>query len=246
VGVVGHRRRALDGLVVVAVGDDDLGTVAGDGLDAALHRALRHEDRRGHAEHARHAGDGAAMIPIGGGDEVQVTTAVGDGLLQLREGGLLVLGQPQVLHDRAVTRPRRAQDLEGRHPHSGRLVLHPHRPDAEPRGSRLGLTQRRRHEAGDGAMEADARELRRLDDLAVDVRILDEACGSHFPISLARGAGRATADGVTLRWCGAAEDARPSRTPDPRCDRRPQRPTRPSIAKQGPNGWRSGMLPPPG
>src|SRR5690606_30762679 len=106
------------------------------------------EDLRVETQHARHRGDGPAVVAVRGGDEPH------------RRHGRLAQPpernagrQPVVVAQRPVHAPRGAEDLERGQPEAGRLVLDEHPSGAQLGGERRQLDERRRGVAGQPPVE---------------------------------------------------------------------------------------------
>ena len=152
VALARHLGRQGDGVVVRAGGDDHLGALGRDAVDAGVGGAVGHQDRGRQAEQSRHVGDGAAVVAVGRGHEAQRAEAVGHHRGEVVERGPLGLS-PEPVAQHAVGGPGRPQDLERGQPEAARLVLHEDPPDPAGGRQRRHVPQRRPRVPGKALVE---------------------------------------------------------------------------------------------
>ena len=122
-GLLGQRVGAADALVVVDLLDGDLGALAGDVVEAGLHRALGHQHDRLLTQLVGRPCHAASVVAVGRGEEGGLTELVLEGL-----AGQVIIGHfgnvpSELLCDIARHRERAAQHLEGVQPETVALIL---------------------------------------------------------------------------------------------------------------------------
>ena len=124
---------------------------ARDRVDTRRRGSGRNENARFVPEQPGHVRDRAPVVPVGRGDERELTERRERGAQIVEVAPLGLVAEPA--DEQPVDRPRRAENLEGGQPEPVRLVLHGHRGQSELAGERGRVDHRGRRITGEAPVE---------------------------------------------------------------------------------------------